>query len=73
MKNAVLVKGARRKIRPGEEETLTQHYMKMAKRGPGYLIDAAVAAVLAHEARAHAVEHGALNVAAPAVPLVIWR
>ena len=47
--------------------------MKMAKRGPGYLIDAAVAAVLAHEARAHAVEHGALNVAAPAVLLVIWR
>ena len=47
--------------------------MKMAKRGPGYLIDAAVAAVIAHEARAHAVEHGALNVAAPAVPLVIWR
>ena len=73
MKNAVLVKGQRKKIRPGEDETLAQHYMKMAKRGPGQLIDASVAAVLAHEARAHAIEHGALNVTAPAEPLVVWR
>ncbi|HEU4542212.1 MAG TPA: hypothetical protein VFR23_13875 [Jiangellaceae bacterium] len=57
-KNAVLVKGSKKKPRPGENETLTTHYMKMAKRGDGLLIDAAVAAVLAHEARAHAIEHG---------------
>jgi hypothetical protein len=57
-KNAVLVKGSRKKPRPGEDETLTTHYLKMAKRGEGMLIDAAVAAVLAHEARAHAIEHG---------------
>jgi hypothetical protein len=56
-KNAVIVKGSRKKPRPGEDELLTTHYLKMAKRGPGLWIDAAVAAVLAHEARAHAVEH----------------
>jgi hypothetical protein len=60
-KNAVIVKGARKKPRPGEEELITTHYLKMAKRGPGYLIDGAVAAVLAHEARAHAIEAGAAN------------
>lgn len=58
MKNAVLVKGGRKKTRPGEEdETLTTNYLKMAKRGPGALIDGAVAAVLAHAGRAHAIEH----------------
>lgn len=63
-KNAVLVKGARKKPRPGEDAELATHYLKMAKRGDGLLIDAAVAAVLAHTARAHAIEHGALMVAA---------
>lgn len=60
-KNAVLVKGGRKKLRPGEDETLTAHYMKMAKRGDGLLIDAAVAAVLAHAARGQAIEDGLLN------------
>ena len=60
-KNAVIVKGSRKKPRPGEEELITTHYLKMAKRGPGFLIDGAVAAVLAHEARAHAIEAGAAN------------
>jgi phage terminase large subunit-like protein len=55
-KNAVLVKGARKKSRPGEEAELALHYMKLAKRGDGLLIDASVAGVLAHEARAHAIE-----------------
>jgi phage terminase large subunit-like protein len=57
MKNAVLVKGGRKKTRPGEDETLPKHYLKMAKRGDGLLIDGSVAAVLAHEARAWAIEH----------------
>ena len=57
VKNAVLVKGSRKKIRPGEDETLAKHYLKMAKRADGAWIDAAVAAVLAHEAAAHAIEH----------------
>ncbi len=56
VKNAVLVKGIRKKPRPGEEETLPQHYMKMAKKGEGLLIDAAVAAVLAYAARGQAIE-----------------
>lgn len=69
--NAVLVKGGRKKPRPGEEETLTTHYLKMAKRGDGMLIDAAVAGVLAHEARAHAIEHGLMPEEAP-VPFAAW-
>ncbi|MEO3923000.1 hypothetical protein ABGB07_03840 [Micromonosporaceae bacterium B7E4] len=65
VKNAVLVKGSRKKSRPGEETELAQYYLKMAKRGDGQLIDAAVAAVLAHAARGHAIEHGALNPSGP--------
>jgi len=61
MKNAVLVKGARKKPRPGEETELASHYMKLAKRGDGMLIDLAVAATLAHAARGQAIEDGALN------------
>lgn len=60
-KNAVLVKGSRKKPRPGEESSLPSHYLKMAKRGDGMLIDLAVAAVLAHHARGQAIEDGALN------------
>jgi hypothetical protein len=57
-KNAVIVKGSRKKPRPGEDELMPTHYLKMAKRGDGLWIDGGVAAVLAHEARAHAIEHG---------------
>lgn len=64
-KNAVLVKGGRKKPRPGEDETLTTHYMKLAKRGDGHLIDGAVAGVLAHEARAWAIEHDLMPKQAP--------
>jgi hypothetical protein len=71
-KNAVIVKGARKKARPGEEEGLAVHYMKMAKRGDGLLIDAAVAGVLAHTARAYAVEQG-YEPPSQTVPLVAWR
>jgi hypothetical protein len=59
-KNAVLVKGSRKRERPGEDEDIAQYYLKMAKRGGGQLIDAAVAAVLAYAARGQAVEDGAL-------------
>lgn len=59
-KNAVLVKGSKKKLRPGEEEEIASHYLKMAKRGTGQLIDAAVAAVLAYAARGQAIEDGAL-------------
>lgn len=70
--NAVLVKGSRKKPRAGEDETLATHYLKMAKKAPGRLIDAAVAAVLAHEARAWALEHG-LGGSTESVPLVSFR
>jgi hypothetical protein len=56
-KNTVIVKGAKKKARPGEETGLATHYLKLAKRGDGLWIDAAVAGVLAHEARAYAIEH----------------
>ncbi|MFC6017789.1 hypothetical protein ACFP2T_16430 [Plantactinospora solaniradicis] len=66
-KNAVIVKGDRKRARPGDDDLLPTHYLKLAKRGDGMWIDAAVAAVLAHEGRAHAIEHGwAPKVAAPA-------
>lgn len=55
MKGAVLVKGSRKKPRPGSED-LSSHYMKLAKRTDKSLIDGAVAAVLAYEARGQAVE-----------------
>lgn len=61
MKNAVLVKGSRKKPRPGEEQNVTTNYMKLAKRGDGLLIDAAVTAVLAHEARGRAIEDGLVS------------
>jgi len=60
-KNAVLVKGSRKKPRPGDDVELATHYLKMAKRGDGMLIDAAVAAVLAYHARGQAIEDGALT------------
>jgi hypothetical protein len=68
MKNAVVVKGSRRKPRPGEETVLTTHYLKLAKRGDGLLIDGAVAGVLAHTARSHAIEHGQPDKKPPASP-----
>lgn len=65
-KNAVLVKGGRKKPRPGEEETLATHYLKLAKRGDGLLIDACVGGVLAHEARAYAIENDLIPTDPPA-------
>jgi hypothetical protein len=60
VKNAVLVKGSRKKARPGDEDGAATHYLKLAKRGDGMLIDGSVAAVLAHAARGQAIEDGAL-------------
>lgn len=55
VKGAVVVKGARKKARPGSDD-LSTHYMKLAKRTDKHLIDAAVASVLAYEARGQAIE-----------------
>jgi len=57
VRNCVITKGIKKKMRPGEETDLATHYMKMAKRGDNQWIDAAVAAVLAHEAMAYAIEN----------------
>lgn len=73
-KNAVLVKGSKKKSRPGsEDEALPTHYLKLAKRGDGQLIDAAVAAVLAHAARGRSIEDG-LFLVEPEQPFFsAWR
>lgn len=71
-KNAVLVKGSRKKLRPGEDTDVPSYYMKMAKRGTGQLIDAGVAAVLAYAARGQAIEDGVLNVEPEAEPWAEW-
>lgn len=67
-KNSVIVKGARKEPRPGEETALATHYLKLAKRGDGLWIDAAVAGVLAHEGRAYAIEHDLT----PKEPVAPW-
>lgn len=59
-KNAVIVKGSRKKPRPGEDSDMPSFYLKLAKRGTGQLIDGGVAAVLAYAARGQAIEDGAL-------------
>jgi len=58
MKAAVLVKAGRKKPRPGDENAIATHYYKLAKRADGMHIDGAVASVLAHAARGHAIEKG---------------
>jgi hypothetical protein len=76
-KNAVVVKGSRKKPRPGEEGVefgdIAQYYLKLAKRGDGQLIDGAVATVLAYAARGQAIEDGAL-IPEPTQPFfAAWR
>jgi hypothetical protein len=71
VKNAVIVKGARKKARPGEDEMIQSHYLKLAKRGDGMWIDMAVASVLAHQARGQAIDDGALNIKPPAPPPMV--
>jgi hypothetical protein len=72
MKNAVIVKGSRRKIRPGEDELLPTHYLKLAKRGDGQLIDGAVAAVLALAALGQSIEDAIWDVADAPEPWVMF-
>jgi hypothetical protein len=61
VRDTVIVKGARKKARPGEDETIATHYLKLAKRTDGAKIDGSVAMVLAGAARGQAIEDG-LNV-----------
>lgn len=63
MLNTVVVKGSRKRSRPGD--LLPSYYMLLGRKDDRKLIDTSVAAVLAHQARAHAIEHNL----APAVPV----
>ena len=60
LRDTALTKGARKKPRPGET-VLANTYLRLVKKKHTVHIDATVAAVLAHEARSWAIEHG-LNV-----------
>jgi hypothetical protein len=59
-KNAALAKGKHKPNREGEEEGQPVHYLKVVKKRKGLLIDDFVASILAYEARAKAIEDGAL-------------
>jgi hypothetical protein len=59
--NAALGKGKRRPPLEDGSRAPRDHYMKIVKKKFGLLIDALVAAILAREARAKAIEDGALN------------
>lgn len=64
-KDTVIVKGSKKKPRPGEEDQISTNYIKLAKRADGVWIDAAVAMVLAYHARGVAIEGGAIANLAP--------
>lgn len=72
VRNTVIKKG---KPKPSEREDddgkVIQHYLTLAKKAEGLLIDASVSAVLAYEARGQAIEDGALQ-PAPQGPIAIW-
>lgn len=72
-KNTVIIKGSRKKPRPGDDIEIPQYYLKLAKRGTGQLIDDAVAAVLAYAARGQAIEDGALVEAPQQQFFAAWR
>jgi hypothetical protein len=74
VKNAALARGNRKKPRdddpdPSGEST---YYLRLVKRRRTERIDAAVAAVLAYEARGRAIEDGALIEAPPDRPPRLW-
>lgn len=72
VRDAVLKNG---KTKPAEREDddgrVLQHYLTLAKRAEGVLIDAAVSAVLAYAARGQAIEDGALE-STTRTPFVIF-
>lgn len=63
--NAALAFGGRKAARDdGDDAPASDRYKKLAKKKPGWLIDAFVAGVLATYGRGLAIEHGALTVSA---------
>lgn len=71
--NTVIKKG---KVKPAEREDddgkTIQHYLALAKKADGLLIDGSVSAVLALAAAGQAIEDGALQAAGPA-PFVLFE
>jgi len=71
-KNAVVTKAGKKKARLGEENAISTHYLKLAKRGDGMWIDGGIGGILAHEARAYAIEHKMVP-KAPQPFFAAWR
>lgn len=61
--NAALANSGRKAPREEDQGITSDHYLKIVKKKPGWLIDAFVAGVLATFGRGLAIEHGALNAA----------
>lgn len=60
--NAALANGGRKAPREDEQAVVSDHYLKVVKKKPGWLIDGFVAGLLATFGRGLAIEHGALSV-----------
>jgi hypothetical protein len=60
LRNAALKKGKRKPAREDDAGQPIEHYLKVAKKREGLLIDATVSAMLAYDARGQAIEDGAL-------------
>jgi hypothetical protein len=73
VKNTVIVKGSRKRQRPGDEHDLATHFLKLAKRGSGCRIDTAIAAVLANAARDESIKTGAVQEEKPMTFQVFHR
>ncbi len=72
--STILIKGSRKKARPGQEDSLAVNYQKLAKGTFSSKIDACVAAILARHARGIAIEKGlAKEEEESPLPLMVWR
>ena len=58
---AALAKGSRKRPRPEDDPSTSQHYLKVVRKHEGHPIDALVAGILAEAARGQAIEDGALT------------
>lgn len=73
VRNAAIAKGRRKPSKPRVDAhgKLIEHYLKVVKKREGLLIDAAIAALLAYDARGQAVEEGALTKQPPPAPVAV--
>lgn len=74
MMGTVVVKGGRRKARPGDEDELATNYAKLTKKNSTVKIDTAVAAVLARKARGLVIEKNLMpKPVQEIIPSGAWR